>query len=78
MRRLRRAGIMIRRRIRVSLNAGRMMGMSILMDVHGALMMDVDHPGGMIRSQAMRHRVAARQGEGQRRRQHAKQIRQGS
>ena len=64
--------------IRVGLDAGMMMGMSVLMDMHGALMMDVDHPGGMIRGQTMRRRLTARQGEGQRRRQHAKQISQGN
>jgi hypothetical protein len=69
---------MIRGRIRMSLNAGMMMGMSILKDMHGALMMGVDHPGDMIQGQTMRRRLTPRQGEGQRRRQHAKQISQGN
>ena len=58
--------------------AGMMMGMFVLVDVHGAFMMDVDHAGHMISvGQAMRRGLASRQGEGQRRRQHVEQISQG-
>ena len=42
-----------------------MMGMPILVDVHDAFMMDVDHAGHVILvGQAIRRGLTARQGEG--------------
>lgn len=87
MRRLRRTNVIfqrnrfrirIRGRSRMSPSAGMMVGMSALMGMHATIVMDMDHPGHMIVGQAMRRRLTARQGEGQRRRQHAKQIGQGN
>jgi hypothetical protein len=64
--------------IGLHLDAGMIMGMSILVSVHRAFIMHMHHTGDMtFAGQAISGRPTTRQREGQRRREYAKQINQG-